>query len=56
MVNAGRVLAAAGHFLTGALVARLGSFALAASSVAVVYLAGILLLAKARETRGEMLR
>jgi hypothetical protein len=54
--NAGRVLAAAGPFLTGYLVSQLGSFARAASSIAVVYLAGTLVLLFARETRGEAIR
>jgi MFS family permease len=54
--NAGRVLAALGPFLTGVLVARLGSFALAASAVSSIYLAGILVLAGARETKGQTLR
>ncbi|MGA2630826.1 MAG: MFS transporter [Terriglobia bacterium] len=54
--NAGRVLAALGPFLTGALVARLGSFALAASAVSLIYLVGILVLAGARETKGQTLR
>ncbi|MBI4167070.1 MAG: MFS transporter [Acidobacteria bacterium] len=54
--NAGRVLAAAGPFMTGILVTQLGSFALAASSMAVVYLLGIMILSQARETRNEVLR
>jgi MFS family permease len=54
--NAGRLLAAAGPFMTGTLVAHLGSFALAASSMAVVYLLGIVILSQARETRNEALR
>ena len=54
--NAGRVLAAAGPFITGALVAQLGSFARAASAVAVIYLFGVLVLAKARETKDEVLQ
>jgi MFS family permease len=54
--NAGRVLAAAGPFLTGYLVSQLGSFARAASSIAFVYLAGTLVLLFARETRGEAIR
>jgi len=54
--NAGRVLAAGGPFITGVLVAHLGSFALAASTVSSIYLAGILVLAGARETRGQTLR
>lgn len=53
--NAGRILAALGPFMTGALVAQLGSFALAASSMAVVYLLGIVILSQARETRGATL-
>jgi MFS family permease len=54
--NAGRVLAAWGPFLTGSLVAVLGSFARAASSMALVYVLGILILTQARETRNEVLR
>ena len=50
--NAGRILAASGPFLTGVLVAQFGSFALAASSVAVVYLLGLVVLLFARETKG----
>ena len=51
--NAGRVLAAAGPFLTGTLVAYLGTFARAASSIALIYLLGLLVLLFARETKGE---
>jgi MFS family permease len=51
--NAGRVLAAAGPFLTGTLVAYLGTFARAASSVALIYLLGIIVLLFARETKGK---
>ncbi|HZT30498.1 MAG TPA: MFS transporter [Bryobacteraceae bacterium] len=51
--NVGRVLAAAGPFLTGYLVTRLGTFARAASSVAVIYLLGIGILYFARETKGQ---
>jgi MFS family permease len=54
--NAGRVLAAAGPFVTGTLVTYLGTFARAASSVAVIYLLGALVLIKARETRHEVLK
>jgi len=50
--NAGRVLAACGPFLTGYLVAQLGSFARAASAVAVIYVLGLLVLYFARETKG----
>jgi MFS family permease len=53
--NAGRVLAAAGPFMTGTLVAHLGSFALAASSMAVIYLLGIVILSRARETKSQAL-
>ena len=54
--NAGRVFAAAGPFLTGILVAYLGTFARAASSIAVIYLLGLVALTCARETREEALR
>ncbi len=53
--NAGRVLAASGPFLTGYLVVHLGSFARAASSIAVIYLCGIAALWFARETKGQSL-
>ncbi len=51
--NAGRVLAASGPLLMGYLVARLGSFARAASSIAIIYLLGTLILPFARETKGK---
>ena len=51
--NAGRVLAAGGPFLTGYLVTRLGTFARAASSVALIYLVGLVALLFARETKGQ---
>jgi MFS family permease len=51
--NFGRVVAASGPFLTGYLVSRLGSYARAASSVAVIYLLGIFVLRFARETKGQ---
>lgn len=51
--NAGRILAASGPFLTGYLVLRLGTFARAASSIAIIYLLGILVLPFARETKGR---
>jgi MFS family permease len=54
--NAGRILAAAGPFLTGYLVFRLGTFARAASSIAVIYLLGLVVLAFARETKGEAIK
>jgi MFS family permease len=54
--NAGRVLAAAGPFLTGILVLYLGTIARAASSIAVIYLFGLVTLIWARETKEEALR
>jgi len=54
--NAGRILAAGGPFLTGYLVVQLGTFARAASSIAVIYLLGLIVLLFARETKGEMIR
>jgi len=53
--NAGRVLAASGPFITGYLVAQLGSFARAASAVALIYVLGMLALLFARETKGRAL-
>lgn len=53
--NVGRVLAAGGPFLTGYLVVQMGSFAHAASAVAVVYVAGLIVLLFARETRGRVI-
>ncbi|MBI3697207.1 MAG: MFS transporter [Acidobacteria bacterium] len=53
--NAGRVLAAGGPFVTGYLVTHLGTFARAASSIAVVYVVGMLVLLFARETKGQTL-
>jgi MFS family permease len=50
--NAGRVLAASGPFLTGYLIVHLGTFARAASSIAVIYVCGMLVLLFARETKG----
>jgi MFS family permease len=54
--NVGRVLAASGPFLTGYLVTRLGTFARAASAVAVIYIIGLFILLFARETKGEAIR
>ena len=54
--NAGRIMAAGGPFLTGYLITRLGTFARAASSIAFVYLLGLVALAFARETKGEIIR
>ncbi len=53
--NAGRILAASGPFLTGYLVMQWGSFARAASSIAVVYVLGMIILLFARETKGQAL-
>ncbi|MDE3224246.1 MAG: MFS transporter [Nitrospirota bacterium] len=53
--NAGRVLASAGPFLTGSLVAAFGSFGQAASAVALVYLLGLAVLPFAPETMGRPL-
>jgi len=53
--NIGRVLAATGPFVTGYLVITLGSFGLAASAVAVVYVVGLLILPFAPETKGRPL-
>lgn len=54
--NAGRILAAGGPLLTGWLVVQLGTFARAASAMAFVYVAGLLVLVFARETRGQVIR
>ncbi len=54
--NAGRILAAGGPFLTGWLVTQLGTFARAASAIALVYVLGLLVLVFARETKGETIR
>lgn len=53
--NAGRALASAGPFLTGVLVATLGGFGRAASTIALVYLLGLLILIFAPETKGRPL-
>jgi len=53
--NAGRVLASASPFLTGWLVTQLGSFGRAASTVALIYLVGLMVLIFARETKGKPL-
>ncbi len=53
--NIGRVLASAGPFLTGLLVAALGDFGRAASAIAVIYVVGLLILPFAPETRGRAL-
>lgn len=53
--NAGRVLASVGPFLTGSLVASLGSFGHAASAIALIYLVGLFILIFAPETKGQPL-
>ncbi len=53
--NAGRILAASGPFLTGYLIVHLGTFARAASSVALIYILGMFVLLFARETKGRAL-
>jgi len=54
--NAGRIFAAAGPFLTGYLVLQLGTFARAASSIALIYVLGLLILPFARETKGQVVQ
>jgi MFS family permease len=54
--NAGRIFAASGPFLTGYLVLHLGTFARAASLIALIYVLGLLVLPFARETRGEVIQ
>jgi MFS family permease len=54
--NAGRIFAASGPFLTGYLVVRLGTFARAASSIAAIYVSGLLILPFARETKGKAMQ
>jgi len=53
--NAGRILASASPFLTGWLVTTLGTFGRAASTVALIYLAGLMVLIFAPETKGKPL-
>ena len=53
--NIGRVLAAAGPFVTGYLVTVLGSSSLAVCAVAAIYIVGLLILPFAPETRGKPL-
>ncbi|HUL52372.1 MAG TPA: MFS transporter [Opitutaceae bacterium] len=53
--NAGRVFAAAGPLLLGALVSALGTFGRAASAIGAIYLAGLLILLFAEETKGRAL-
>ena len=53
--NAGRILASASPFLTGWLVTAMGTFGRAASTVALIYLVGLIVLIFARETKGKAL-
>ncbi len=53
--NAGRIVASASPFLTGALVSTFGSFGLAASAVAAIYVAGLVILPFAIETSNRPL-
>ena len=53
--NIGRVLTSIGPFVTGYMVMALGSFGLAASTVAVMYIVGLLILPFAPETKGQPL-
>jgi MFS family permease len=53
--NVGRILAAAGPFLTGLLVTALGGFGRAASAIGLIYLLGLLILPFAPETKGKPL-
>jgi len=53
--NAGRILASVGPFVTGTLVATLGSIGAAASAVALIYLVGLAVLPFAPETKGRPL-
>ena len=54
--NAGRILASVSPFMTGWLVAALGSFGRAASTVALIYVVGLAVLRFAPETKGQPLR
>ncbi len=51
--NAGRILSAIGPFITGTMVASVGSFSKAASLIAFIYLLGMVTLIFARETKGQ---
>ena len=53
--NAGRILASASPFMTGWLVTTLGTFGRAASTVALIYLVGLVVLLFAPETKGKPL-
>lgn len=53
--NAGRIVASGSPFITGTLVATFGSFGQAASAVALIYIAGLLILPFAPETQDRPL-
>jgi MFS family permease len=53
--NIGRIVSAAGPFLTGVMVLYTGSFEYAISALSLVYLLGPVTLLFARETRGQLL-
>ena len=53
--NAGRIVASGSPFVTGVLVATFGSFGQAASAVALVYIAGLLIIPFAPETQNHSL-
>lgn len=53
--NAGRIVASVSPFITGTLIATFGSFGRAASAVAIIYLAGLLIIPMAPETKGRPL-
>lgn len=54
--NAGRIVASVSPFITGTLVATLGSFGRAASAVAVVYVVGLFIIPLAPETKNRPLQ
>src|SRR5262249_56382163 len=54
--NAGRILASASPFLTGWLVTTLGSFGRAASTVALLYVLGLVVFLFAQDTGGGAVR
>lgn len=53
--NAGRILSALGPYITGFLVMSCGSYGMAASSIALIYVVGMVALLFARETKGRSL-
>jgi MFS family permease len=53
--NAGRIVASGSPFITGTLIATFGNFGQAASAVALIYIAGLMILPFAPETRDRPL-